>query len=127
MTTDERRLKQVLFNLVSNAVNFSHDAGTVTLSARRDGQSVAFTVTDTGVGIPESEQGLVMGRFYRGSEESGRRSGAGAGLGLSLVRSFVELHGGTVELTSTPGKGTSVTCRVPADPVLAMTPVSGAA
>ena len=127
MTADERRLKQVLFNLVSNAINFTHEADAVTLGARRDGRHVVFTVSDTGVGIPESEQDLVMDRFYRGSKKSGRRTGAGAGLGLSLVRSFVELHGGTVELTSIPGQGTSVTCRVPADPVMAVKPVAGAA
>ena len=127
MTADERRLKLVLFNLVSNAINFTQGAGTVTLGAQRDGRQVVFTVSDTGIGIPDSEQELVMDRFYRGKQESGRRSGAGAGLGLSLVRSFVELHGGTVELTSTPGQGTSVICRVPADPVMAVKPVAGAA
>ena len=120
MTADERRLRQVLFSLVSNAINFTHEADAVTLGARRDGRHVVFTVSDTGVGIPESEQDLVMARFYRGSKKSGRRTGASAGLGLSLVRSFVELHGGTAELTSIPGQGTSVTCRVPADPVMAV-------
>jgi signal transduction histidine kinase len=110
---DERRLKQVLFNLVSNAVKFTPPGGTITLGARRNDTDVVLYVSDTGVGIPETEQDRVFEKFERGSGATGPQSGTGAGLGLSLVKSLVELHGGDVRLESSPEAGTSVYCRVP--------------
>lgn len=113
---DERRIKQVLFNLVSNAIKFTPIAGTVTLGARRNESDIVFYVSDTGVGIPEDEQDRVFEKFERGSGVAGPQSGVGAGLGLSLVKSLIELHGGDVRLDSSPGKGTSVFCRLPTEP-----------
>jgi signal transduction histidine kinase len=110
---DERRLKQVLFNLVSNAVKFTPPGGTITLGARRNDTDVVLYVSDTGVGIPESEQDRVFEKFERGSGATGPQSGTGAGLGLSLVKSLVELHGGDVRLESSQEAGTTVYCRVP--------------
>ncbi|MEQ8966967.1 MAG: PAS-domain containing protein, partial [Azospirillaceae bacterium] len=107
---DDRRLKQALFNLVSNAVKFTPPGGRITLSARREGDRVRLSVTDTGIGIPEAEQDRVLGRFERAHPEL-RQSGVG--LGLALVKSFVELHGGTLELDSRPGAGTTVSCLLP--------------
>jgi len=107
---DDRRLKQALFNLVSNAVKFTPPGGRITLSARRAGDRVRLSVTDTGIGIPEAEQDRVLGRFERAHPEL-RQSGVG--LGLALVKSFVELHGGTLELDSRPGAGTTVSCLLP--------------
>jgi signal transduction histidine kinase len=107
---DPRRVKQAIFNLLSNSCKFTPPGGTITLAARRHRGEVAIEVTDTGVGIPEQDQARVFERFERGVI-FGRQSGAG--LGLSLVKSFVELHGGRVELTSSPGKGTTVTCFLP--------------
>jgi signal transduction histidine kinase/uncharacterized membrane-anchored protein YhcB (DUF1043 family) len=109
---DSRRLKQALFNLLSNALNFTPEGGRVTLSAGREDGELVFEVTDTGVGIPEEDQGRVFGRFER-SRAQGQQSGAG--LGLALVQSLIELHGGRVELHSKVDGGTRVTCRLPVD------------
>ena len=106
VNADERRLKQALFNLVSNALKFTLPGGTVTLSAYRQGDRVALVVADTGVGVPEQDQTRIFERFERGNP----RAQSGPGLGLSLVKSFIELHGGTVDLDSRPGVGTTVTC-----------------
>ncbi|NNE86284.1 MAG: PAS domain-containing protein [Alphaproteobacteria bacterium] len=121
---DQRRLKQVLFNLVSNAIKFTPPGGTITLGARRNDTDVVLYVSDTGVGIPETEQDRVFEKFERGSGATGPQSGTGAGLGLSLVKSLVELHGGDVRLESSPEAGTSVYCRVPPE---APQPIAAAA
>ncbi|MFT5181161.1 MAG: signal transduction histidine kinase [Alphaproteobacteria bacterium] len=113
---DERRLKQILFNLVSNAIKFTPVGGTITLGARHNEADFIFYVSDTGVGIPEDEQVRVFEKFERGSGAAGPQSGVGAGLGLSLVKSLVELHGGDVRLESSSDEGTSVFCRLPAEP-----------
>jgi len=109
-TADERRLRQILFNLLSNAVGFSPPNGTVTLSAERHADAVVFTVTDSGPGIPPERTDKVFDWFETDSMGSGHR---GSGLGLSLVRSFVKLHGGSVTIDSTLGQGTTVTCVFP--------------
>jgi signal transduction histidine kinase len=109
---DERRVVQVLYNLLANAVGFSPHNGTVTISAQRAEHSVVFAVTDTGPGIAPEVKDKVFNWFESHSHGSRHR---GAGLGLSLVRSFVELHGGRVRVDSTVGKGTTVTCVFPVD------------
>jgi signal transduction histidine kinase len=111
LEADQRRLKQVVFNLLSNAIKFSSRGATVTLGARRAGDGVDIWVADTGEGIPLEQHERVFEKFAKGQTTTARNPGAG--LGLSLVRSFVELHGGSVELESTPGAGTRVTCRLP--------------
>ncbi|SOD99038.1 sensor histidine kinase [Caenispirillum bisanense] len=108
MVADEKRVKQVLYHLLSNAVRFTPQGGSVTLAAQRDGADVVFTVADTGAGIPPADQDFMFDTFARGPGSPGH------GLGLALVKSFVELHGGSVELVSVPGEGTTVTCRLPA-------------
>jgi len=110
LNADERRLRQILFNLLSNAVGFSPPGATVTLAAERRPDAVIFTVTDHGPGIPPEARDRVFDWFETDSMGSHHR---GTGLGLSLVRSFVELHGGTVSIDSTLGRGTSVTCTFP--------------
>ena len=107
---DERRIRQVLFNLLANAVGFSPPGATITISAERRADAVVFAVTDTGPGIPPEVQDHVFDWFESHSQGSGHR---GAGLGLSIVRSFVELHGGTVTLDSVVGQGTKVECSFP--------------
>jgi signal transduction histidine kinase len=109
---DERRVVQVLYNLLANAVGFSPQDATVGISARRTEHSVVFTVTDAGPGIPPDVKDKVFDWFESHSHGSRHR---GAGLGLSLVRSFVELHGGKVRVDSVVGRGTSVTCDFPID------------
>jgi signal transduction histidine kinase len=111
-TGDERRVVQVLYNLLANAVGFSpHDAA-VTISAQRTEHRVIFTVSDCGPGIPADVKDKVFDWFESHSHGSRHR---GAGLGLSLVRSFVELHGGKVRVDSVVGKGTTVSCDFPID------------
>jgi len=112
IVADERRLKQVIFNLLSNAVAFTPAGGKVKLAVARDGEEVAIAVSDSGPGIPEAEQARVFQPFERGMALGTGQ--AGAGLGLSLVKSFIELHGGRVALRSTANKGTTVTCTLPA-------------
>jgi signal transduction histidine kinase len=111
-TGDERRVVQVLYNLLANAVGFSPHGATVAISARRTERSVVFAVTDSGPGIPPEVQDKVFNWFESHPQGSRHR---GAGLGLSLVRSFVELHGGKVRVDSAVGKGTTVTCDFPID------------
>ncbi len=109
---DERRVVQVLYNLLANAVGFSPQDATIGLSARKTDHNVIFTVTDSGPGIPPDVKDKVFDWFESHSNGSRHR---GAGLGLSLVRSFVELHGGKVRVDSVVGKGTTVTCDFPID------------
>jgi signal transduction histidine kinase len=109
---DERRVVQVLYNLLANAIKFSPHDTKVGLSARRTDHSVIFTVTDSGPGIPADFRDKVFNRFEGHSNGTRRR---GVGLGLSLVESFVELHGGKVRIDSIVGKGTTVTCDFPVD------------
>ncbi|HET9903690.1 MAG TPA: ATP-binding protein [Xanthobacteraceae bacterium] len=109
---DERRVRQILFNLLSNAIAFSSPGGTITLTAERRADSILLSVMDNGRGIPAEIADRVFDRFETHSLGSQHR---GAGLGLSIVRSFVELHGGTVSLHSVEGQGTTVTCEFPID------------
>ena len=109
---DEHRIVQVLYNLLANAVSFSPPNGTVHLGARRTDNRVIFSVSDSGPGIPEDVKDKVFDRFESHANGSRHR---GAGLGLSLVRSFVEMHGGKVLVDSIVGKGTTVTCEFPID------------
>jgi signal transduction histidine kinase len=82
------------------------------VSARRVEDNIIVTFTDTGIGIPPEDHARIFDRFERGDQPEARRSGVG--LGLSLVQSFINLHGGDVELESAPGVGTTVVCRLPA-------------
>jgi signal transduction histidine kinase len=107
---DEKRIRQLVFNLAANAVRFSSEGGTVRITARREGTEVVLKVADEGAGIPADQLRLVFDRFFA------RRQGphrSGAGLGLSVVKSFVELHGGKITIDSSEGRGTTVTCRFP--------------
>jgi signal transduction histidine kinase len=107
---DEQRVKQVLYNLMSNAIGFSEVGDTIKLSCQREAGMIVFVVKDQGAGIPEEHQRRVFDRFESRTQGSKHR---GAGLGLALVKSLVELHGGDVTLNSTPGKGTEVKVRLP--------------
>ena len=111
-TADERRVVQVLYNLLANAVGFSPADGVITISAKRTPDKVRFVVSDAGPGIPPDVKDKVFDWFESHANGSRHR---GAGLGLSLVRSFVELHGGKVAVDTVVGKGTSVICDFPID------------
>jgi signal transduction histidine kinase len=107
---DAQRVRQVLFNLVSNAVSHSPPEGVITIAARRDGEFVALSVRDRGPGIAEDRVEAVFERFHTAGAP-GRRGGVG--LGLSLVKGFVELHGGTVEVAHVEGPGAELVVRFP--------------
>jgi signal transduction histidine kinase len=110
IVADASRITQILYNLLSNAIGFSEPGETITLRCDREGEMIAFDVEDRGVGIPEEFQQSVFDRFESRTQGSRHR---GAGLGLSIVKSLAELHGGTVSLASRPGKGTRVTVLLP--------------
>ncbi|WP_241003885.1 PAS domain-containing sensor histidine kinase [Magnetospirillum aberrantis] len=107
IVADQRRLKQVMFNLIGNAVKFTPPGGAITVGAERQDGELRLVVADTGPGIPPADQARVFESFVRTVHNSG------AGLGLSLVRRFVELHGGKVELKSEAGQGTTIVVRLP--------------
>ncbi|MEH6402884.1 MAG: ATP-binding protein [Sneathiella sp.] len=117
---DDRRMKQVAFNLISNAIKFTEPGGKITLRAEKTEMGLEIAVEDTGLGIPDDMQDKIFERFSKGDTT---HENAGAGLGLSLVRSFVELHGGQVHLKSIEGTGTTVTCVLPRDLCIDSRPV----
>jgi len=109
---DRAHLERVVHNLIGNAVKFSRPGGRVTVRLGADDDHVVLSVADTGIGIPADEQEQVFARFYR-STLSMADEIQGAGLGLALVRTVVEWHGGTVEVESVEDEGTTVTVRLP--------------
>jgi signal transduction histidine kinase len=115
---DKLRVRQILFNLLANAVSFSPAGTIVTLLAERNTDAVVFSVTDRGPGIPSEVLEKVFDWFETHSLGSQHR---GPGIGLSLVRSFVELHSGTVTIASAVGQGTTVTCTFPLEQAASLT------
>jgi PAS domain S-box-containing protein len=113
VVVDAEQFDRALLNLLTNAVKFTPEGGEVSLRARRDGGCVVFTVSDTGIGIPEDEQDRLFTRFFR-SSVAARMAIPGTGLGLVIVKRIVEEHGGTVSIRSTPDVGTTVTIRIQA-------------
>ncbi|MEU0878671.1 HAMP domain-containing sensor histidine kinase [Lentzea sp. NPDC005914] len=109
---DALRLRQILDNLVANALRYVPSGGSVSARAVRDGSDVVISVADTGAGISAQDLPHVFDRFWR-ADRSRARSTGGSGLGLAIVRKLVEAHGGSVGVTSTPGLGTTFTVRLP--------------
>jgi signal transduction histidine kinase len=99
ITADERKIKQLVFNLLSNASKYTPDGGQVTIGMREEGGGIAVSVADTGVGIPVEEQGLIFEEFYQASTGA-KTKAPGTGLGLALVKRLAQLHGGRVWLES---------------------------
>jgi signal transduction histidine kinase len=117
---DPRAIKQVLLNLLANAVKFTPAGGAITLDARLDKQGdLTITVADTGIGIPADQLARICEPFHQVESSLARKHG-GTGLGLSISRRLIELHGGTLDIASVPGVGTTVTVRLPAALVIAM-------
>ena len=110
LTADENRVKQVLSNLLSNAAGFSEPGKSIQILCHRDQGQIVFCVTDEGVGVAKDEQERIFDRFVSRAQGSNHR---GAGLGLPLVKSLVELHGGTVAFKSEVGQGTTVVVSFP--------------
>ena len=109
---DERKIKQVLLNLLSNAVKFTPEGGKITMSAALNGDAVAVSVADTGIGIAAEDQEAVFEEFRQVGDDYARKR-EGTGLGLALARRLVELHGGTLSLQSELGKGSTFTFTIP--------------
>lgn len=112
-TGDLRRIHQVLSNLLSNALKFTPKDGQVNLRVKRENQTAIFQVEDTGIGIPESEQSLLFEKFQQ-LESSRQRQYQGTGLGLALTKQIIELHGGTISVSSRVNVGSIFTVRLPA-------------
>jgi len=111
---DGARFERAVANLVRNAIQHTPEGGEIRAVVRRENGWLALDVTDTGEGFDASQVEQVWNRFYRGDKARGRKgSGDGAGLGLSIVKGFVEAHGGEVDCTSVPGKGATFTVRLP--------------
>ena len=109
----EDRVGQVLLNLVGNALQYTPSGGRVSLAARREGESVRFSVRDTGIGIPPEHLPHVFERFYR-VDKSRSRAGGGSGIGLTIARYRVEAHGGQIEAASDgPGQGSTFSFTLP--------------
>ena len=107
---DRNRMRQVVANLLDNAVKYTPPGGAIRIEARRDGPDAVLSVSDTGAGIPADELPRIWDRLYRGDKS---RSERGLGLGLSLVKAIVEAHGGRVAVTSTPGNGSRFELTLP--------------
>jgi signal transduction histidine kinase len=109
---DPEALSQALINLLNNAIKYSPDEKSIAISARRDGARVLVSVADHGLGIPKAEQKRIFEKFYR-VESSVVHTTKGSGLGLALVQHITEAHGGSVEVTSAPGEGSTFTLSLP--------------
>ena len=115
INADEKRLKQALINVIRNAIHFTPQNGKIDVHAKRQQESLKITITDNGIGIPEKDHSRVFEPFERaqtGSKEP-RLARSGAGLGLSLVKNIVALHGGSVDIESEHQKGTKVEITLP--------------
>ncbi len=120
IVADEKRLRQAIYNLITNAVQYTPEGGTITLSARREEEHLAIIVSDTGVGIPKDDVERLFNKFERG-DQSVRETGAG--LGLALVKSLIELHGGEIFVRGDSGEGATIECHLP---LVARPPETGA-
>ena len=119
---DRTRVEQILGNILTNAAKYTEPEGHIDLSARRDGRDIVFVVDDDGIGIAEEMLPKVFGLFIQADSTIDRSQG-GLGIGLTLVRSLVEMHGGTVTAASGgPGKGTTFTVRLPIGDVASEAP-----
>ena len=119
VVADKTRIKQILINLLSNAIKFTEPGGTVTLAASLDADGgMRLGVADTGVGMAPEELSRAFEPFAQLDNVYSRRKQQGTGLGLALVRTLIELHGGTLEVDTAPGVGTTATCVLPAQRVM---------
>jgi signal transduction histidine kinase len=113
---DERKFKQIVLNLLTNAVKFTPEGGTVTLGARQANGAYVFSVSDTGVGIAPEDPGAIFEEFRQVGKDYDRKA-EGTGLGLALTKRLVELHGGRIAVESVVGRGSKFTFTLPLDRV----------
>jgi signal transduction histidine kinase len=112
---DARRIRQVLNNLLENAIAHTPTGGKIEVTAREEGKLVFITIADNGEGIPEKDLPMIFERFYR-VDKSRTRATGGSGIGLTIVKRLVEAHGGTINVASTVGQGASFTFSLPSAP-----------
>ncbi len=115
LSADKVRMKQILYNLVSNAIKFSQEGGYVRVDACEKDSMLVFSVSDNGIGISEDDQKRLFTPFTQIHSDTSRHYD-GTGLGLSLVKVFVDMHGGDISLKSEAGMGTTFTIRIPLNP-----------
>ena len=121
---DETRVQQILYNLLNNAISFSPEKGSVILEGLVESDDIIMKVQDAGPGIPKEERSRVFERFSSKAKGAGR---GGAGLGLSIAKSLVELHGGSISIAEDVKEGTCFVCRFPKNPIAETTPTAQAA
>jgi two-component system cell cycle sensor histidine kinase PleC len=125
---DERAMRQIIANLLSNAVKFTPNAGAVSLRVTSDPSAgIAIAVADTGVGIKPEDMSKIMESFGQARHDVATTDEQGTGLGLPIVKGLVALHGGTLKIDSTPGKGTTVTVTLPAERMIGVSGIVSAA
>jgi signal transduction histidine kinase len=120
LPADELRIRQVLINLLTNAIKFSHDGGRIGVSADRIDNLLAISVWDEGIGIPANQQNRlfqpfqqIQSAYSQAARANGKRSNIGTGLGLALSRRLVELHQGYITVESIEGEGSKFTVHLP--------------
>jgi signal transduction histidine kinase len=111
-TGDPQRLSQLLYILLDNAIKYTANGGEVRLTLSKEESQLCLQVQDTGIGIKPEDQDHIFERFYRADKSRSRQMG-GHGLGLSIAKWIVETHGGTIQLASEIGKGSTFTIRIP--------------
>ena len=108
-------LQSIVYNLCDNAIKYNHSGGTVAVTVKREGESVVFSVSDTGIGISPEHQERIFERFYQVDKSRSKELG-GTGLGLSIVKHAVKLHNARLELVSAVNRGTTITVVFPCNP-----------
>jgi len=112
MNADEDIIEQVLVNLISNALKYTPEGGSVMIRTEETPGAVVITVRDSGIGISDEDLPYIFERFYRADKSRSRATG-GSGIGLAIVKFLVEAHGGTVTVESKPGEGSEFTVTIP--------------
>lgn len=125
LAVDRHRIREMLLNLVTNAIKYTPRGGTITIALEEDDHSATFTVRDTGIGIAAGDLPHIFERFWRADPARSRTGDRpGAGLGLSITKWIAEAHGGSITVQSRPGRGSVFTVRLPKSPVPGAVPVS---
>jgi len=115
IVADSVKFKQILYNLLSNAIKFTDQGGSVTMGINTTDEIISVFVKDSGIGISPDDQNKLFNPFYQ-VDSSNAREYEGTGLGLALVKNFVEMHGGEIWVESEVGKGSTFTFTIPIDP-----------
>jgi two-component system, OmpR family, phosphate regulon sensor histidine kinase PhoR len=115
ISADQDLLSQVWVNLLSNSIKFTPEGGRICVDLYRADETIAFGITDTGIGISEEDQAHIFERFYKADKSRTRSNGSGSGLGLSIAQKIIEMHHGTIAVESKAGEGTTFIVSLPAE------------